>query len=245
MTLGDIANKARALTHTDTTSYTAANLLIDINIWYVKIVSAILESMDEAEFDDIRNTNYPIQTTPMIAVQRDYTMPVSEHVLKLKRVDVTYDGTHWFKAEPLDDGEFPYGMGSDTEVDASFIREYPRYSFKFNSIWLYPMPQATDVAAGGLIRAEWDRNVITFVSSDYTTDPNDSTVIPGIDPTFHPMLSAGAALEKAKADGLPQLTTLQQEVADWEVRLRVAYGRKEKDRRLALGVDGSMFNSYR
>lgn len=234
MTLGDIATKARFLTNTDIVSWPDANLLIDINIWYQKVVTMILESQDESDFDDARRTNYPMQTTPMIANQRDYTMPVSEKVLKIKRVDVTYDGVNWYKANPLDDGEIVWGMGSDTLTDQYFIRQEPRYDVKYNSFFLYPMPLASDVASGGSIRVEWSRQIQPFLVSDYTTVLTDSTVVPGYDDPFHPMLADGAAFEYAVTRQLPQSTQLQAQLVDWETRLRQAYGKKELDRELML-----------
>lgn len=234
MTLGDIATTARFKTNTDTTSYTDAQLLININVWYQKAVSMILESMDESDFDDARRTNYPIQTTPLIASQRDYTLPVSEKVLKIKRVDITYNGTDYYKAEPIDTGEQDYGLGNDTNTDRNFIHELPRYDIRYNSIFIYPLPTQTDVDAGGKIRVEWERQIQEFTSSDYTSVLTDSTVVPGFDDPFHGILSTGAAYEYAVAKQLPQLAQLAPELADWEQRIKTHYGRKELDRRLTL-----------
>lgn len=248
-TLGDVATKARALTHTDTGSYTDANLLIDINLWYQKVADMIFQSQDDSDFDDQRATNYPVQTTPLIANQRDYTMPVSERMLKLKRVDVCYDGTNSYRAEPLDTGAWPYGIkfsqGSptDTNFDQNFVKELPRYDVAYNSIWVTPMPVAADVSAGGFIRAEWFRGVTPFTTADYTSVITDSTVIPGFDLTFHMILAYGAAWEKAVAENLPQLPMIQQQLQDWEMRIRQAYGKKDLDTRLTLTPDVN--NSYR
>lgn len=245
MTLGDVANKARALTHSDTVSYTAANLLIDINIWYQKAVSMILESNDEASFDDNRNTTYPIFTAPLAANQRDYAVPISEKVLKMKRLDVTYDGINWYKAEPFDIGTFPYGYGTnDTQLDQNFIREQPRYDWKYSSIWVYPMPLSSDAIGTAAIRAEWERQITPFTASDYSVDPNDSTVVPGFDDDFHGILSAGAAFEYAMAGNYPTLSLFAEQLQDWEQRIRTAYGRRNLDRRMALQTDGDLFNSY-
>lgn len=244
MTLGDVANKARALTHTDTSSYTAANLLIDINIWYQKAVSMIFESQDDSDFDDQRNTNYPIVTTALVAGQRDYAIPVSEGVLKIKRIDVTYDGSNWFRANPFDGGVPEWGMGNSANEDSNFIKQAPKYDVKYNSVFLYPLPTATDVSAGGQIRIEWERNITPFTSSDYTVDPNDSTVIPGFDAPFHPILAYGAAYEFANANNLPQLANIKQDLADWEGRIRQAYGNKDKDTVMSLRPGYDSYGDY-
>lgn len=230
MTLSDIASHARFLTYSDSTSYTDAQLLINLNLWYQKTVSMILESADEADFDDNRNTDYPILTTPMIAGQRDYTMPVSEKVLKIKRLDISYDGSTYYKAEPIDAGEIPYGLGNDTTTDANFTRVAPRYDPQYNSLFIYPLPTAADVAAGGLLRVEWERQITPFTSGELTT----GTVVPGFDDPFHPILSYGAAFEYATSRQQPQLAQITAQLQDYEQRLRTHYGRKELDRRLML-----------
>lgn len=238
MTLGDIALTARFLTNTDSVSYTDAQLLININNWYQKVVTMIFESQDESDFDDARNTDYPIKTTSMVASQRDYSIPVSENVLKIKRVDLTYDGTNYFRAFPIDDGSPVTDMGANaTNTDQNYVKQNPRYDIKYNSIWLYPMPLTADVTAGGKIRIEWERNVTPFTSGELTT----GTVVPGFDAPFHPMIADGAAYEYAMARQLPQLAQLTPALQDWEIRLRQAYGHKIVDRNLQVtsGYDDS------
>lgn len=240
MNLGDIATKARALTNTDVNSYLDANLLIDINIVYQKVADMIFESQDNSDFDDARRTDYPIQTTLMIANQRDYTMAVSEGMLKLKRVDVCYDGINSYRADPFDTGTLVQGIffNSTTPVDANFdgnfVKQNPRYDYSYNALWIAPMPVAVDVSAGGFIRTEWERNVIPFATSDYTSVLTDSTAVPGFDAPFHVILAYGAAYEYAKSRQLPQLTQLATDLADYEGRIRNAYGRKNLDFELAL-----------
>lgn len=247
MTLGEVATLARFLTGTDTTAYTDAQLLIAINVWYQKVADMIFASQDNSDFDDQRATNYPVQTTPMVANQRDYTISVSERMLKLKRVDISYDGTNFYRAEPLDTGTLEEGIrfnnssSIDTKLDSNFNRANPRYDYSYNSIWVFPMPVAADVSAGGLIRVEWERGVLPFTTSDYTSVLTDSTVVPGFDAPFHPILAYGSAWEYAVARQLPQLEQIQAQLADWEMRIRQAYGRKDLDMRMTMqpGYDDS------
>lgn len=228
-TLGDIANKARALTHTDTSQYTTANILIDINEWYQKVVSMIVESQDDDTFDDQRSTTYPIFPIALVAGQRDYPIPVSVGCLKIRRIDITYDGSNYYRATPFDDGVTSWGFGNSTNEDINMIKQAPRYRAKYNAIFVYPLAVATDVSAGATMRVELERNIVPFTSSDYTADPNDSTVIPGFDAVFHMFIAWGTAYDYAVAQNLPQQKILGQTVADWEQRLRTAYGRKNLD----------------
>lgn len=246
MTLGDVNQKVLALTHTDTTTYPDATMLIDINIWYQKIISMIFESQDSTDFDDQRNTTYPIVTTPLVAGQRDYAIPVSEAVLKIKRVDITYDGSNWFRATPFDNGVPGFGFGNPTNEDANFIKTAPQYDVQYNSIFVYPLAVASDVSAGATMRVEWERTVVPFSqSADYNgAAMSTSTTIPGFDVQFHPMLAWGTAYEFAVAQNLPQLQAIQQQAGEWEQRLRTAYGRKQLDIQLAMGAAYDSYGDY-
>lgn len=244
MTLGDIAIKARSLTNTDASSYADANLLIDINIWYQKIVTMIQESRDAVDFDDATiTTTYPIATRALVAARRNYDFATGSWTLigreggsnvtsqtilplKVKRVDITYDNVTWYHAEPLDDGEIQLGLGSDTNIDTNYIRTAPRVDIGYNSIAVYPMATAADVSAGATMRVEFERNVVPFTSGQLTT----GTLVPGFDAGFHPMLAYGPAFEYSAMRNMPQLGVIQSQLQDWEARLRLAYGRKDIDR---------------
>lgn len=208
----------------------------NINTWYHKVVTMILKSQDEWDFDDSNHTDYPILTTPLVASQRDYVIPVSEKVLRIKRVDVTYDGTTWHKAEPFDINEAGVGFGgNNTEIDARFTKDSPKYDMQANAFFLYPMASAADVTAGGSIRVIWTREIDEFTTADTTQEP-------GFDEPFHRILSMGASYDYAIQKGLPIAQTLKSELLEYEGRLVVYYGSKQEDRDMSLG---SAYVDYR
>ena len=242
MTLGDIAKKARSLSNTTITDYSDADLLIDINLWMQKVATMILEGQDEADFDDARNTDYPIKHTTL-STKRDYAIGVGEKMLKFKRLDVTYDGVNWYKADPIDSEEIPAGLGLSTsttqesKIDELFTQNHPRYDLKYGSIFLYPKPTATDVANGAMMQAEWYRQIVPFTAADYTSVITDSTVVPGFDDPFHPILAYGPAFEISASRNLPQAKNLQGVLMDYEARLKQAYSNKQRDRQYMIGSD--------
>lgn len=263
MTLGDINSKVLSLTHSDSTVYTDATMLIDINMWYQKIVSMILESQDDTNFDDNRITNYPVATRLLVAGQRDYAFSTASWTLqgkeggsnltsqtllplKIKRLDVTYDGSNYYRATPFDDGVPDWGFGNITNEDANMIKASPRYGVKYNSVYVFPVAAASDVSAGALMRLELERAVIPFSqSADYNgAAMSTSTSVPGIDLPWHPMLAYGAAYEFANANNLPQLQNIKQDLADWESRVRTAYGRKDLDTMLSLRPAYDSYGDY-
>lgn len=213
----------------------------------------ILESQDDTNFDDNRNTNYPIATRPLISGQRDYSFNTASWTLlgvegganltsqkllplKIKRVDITYDGTNWFRATPFDDGVPFWGIGNVTNEDSNFITQAPSYGVKYNSIYVYPEANASQVASNAQMRIEFERAVTVFSqAADYPSAAmSTSTTIPGIDLPFHFMIAYGAAYEWANANNLPQLQNIKNDLVDYEARLRQAYGRKDLDTVLSL-----------
>lgn len=245
MTLGEIATKARSLVNANSTTYTDANLLIDINLWYQKAATMILEAQDEADFDDARNTDYPIKTTALVANQRDYAIAVSEKMLKFKRLDVTYDGVNWYKAEPIDSGQFMTGLGPssatamESTIDGRFSKTNPRYDIKYGSIFLYPRASTADVTAGATMQAEWYRQVTPFTSAELTA----GTVVPGFDDPFHPIIPYGCAFEFAQSRQLPQVKSIFPMLQDYEARLKQAYSNKQKDRQFVIGAGLPSYSS--
>ena len=240
MTLSEINTKITQLTGADTTSngYPSANRLIDINSWYHKIAGTMIYgSQDEADFDDQRRTGYPMKNVPLVAFQRDYSIPVSEKVVGIKRCDVSWDGgASWYKAEPIDSKEIESGMGRMSDVaanntlDADFDKTHPRYDSKYNAVFLYPRPTQEDENNGALLKLEWLSEMTPFTSSDLST----GTEVPGFDTAFHPMIAYGAAFEYNQINNPALAKTQFNVLQDFEARLNRVYGLKQKDRELQL-----------
>lgn len=237
MTIGEINTKISALTNVDESVYTVENRLIDINIWLHKIQSMIFTSMDEVDFDDKNYIDYPELTTPLVAGQRDYTIPNSEKVVSFKRVDISYDGQTYYRASPIDTGEIKQGLGptsataQQTKTDTYFDRTAPRYDCAYNSVFIYPAPTTQDVANGGKIFIEWNRELKEFTSTDMT----NGIAVPGFDTEFHPILAYGPAYEFLLGTGQNNDTNyVQKSLQDFEARLIATYGKKQLDRTMNL-----------
>ncbi len=203
-----------------------------LNDWYHKVVTMILNSQDESDFDDINHTNYPVLKVSLVANQRDYQISASEKMLKIKRIDICPNGigNTCYKAEAFDSGEYGLGMGNDTDVDANFAVSEPKYDLKNNSIWIYPRATAANVTNSGVIRAEWIREIDEFTTSDTTQEP-------GFDEPFHRMLSIGASYDWIlvnKSENTALITRLEGLLADYEARLKKHFGSKQLDRQYAL-----------
>lgn len=238
MTISDINSYVSFRASTDTTNYSAANRLISTNRWYHKIVTMILDSQDEWDWDDSNQTDYPIATTNLVASQQDYSFPGSLKILKIKRVEVTYDGTNWRKAEPIDVSEI--GFATDTtSITNNFSTDQPYYDTDSTAIKLYPIPTANRTSG---LKIWFQREPAEFTSAEVTTGTKE----PGFDEPFHVMIALGMIYDwcSAKGGSSPVLLSLKTDVAneltEYEQRLRRHYGAKQQDRTYILG---SVYNS--
>lgn len=196
---------------------------VDINETIYEITNELILSDDNFEWDDPYRTDFPVATTPLVANQRDYQFD-SISFLKLKRVDVLWDGTRSYRATPFDSGAYLDGLGNDDETDKNFSRTEPKYDAKTFGIWLYPRATADDVTNGGVIRIEYQRAYTEFVYSD-------TTAVPPIDRPFHDLIAMGAALRN------PNLTDKQY------TKLSKMFGVKQPDGTWTGGM-GQLLNHY-
>ena len=229
MTIADIDAEVTFNTNADTTVFTAADRLIKYNKYGRQIHNWILSSMDEVDYDDKNNTSdFPILTTDLEANQQDYSLP--DGTTKIKRIEVTYDGTNWVKANPIDIDEIT--DPTDTSSIANdFSTDAPFYDINSNSVFMYPIP-STQVIGG--IKIWIDRKANPFTSADVSTGTKE----PGFDEDFHSLIPTLVTWDwefyklkdYAAADRTLQIASIG------ESKLKKHYSSKQKDRRYAMGA---------
>ena len=228
MTLADIQTHFYFLTGKDATSFPVADQLISINKWYHRIATWIIESQDEWEWQDFnRSSGDAILTKSLSANTQNYDLAASDDIFQLKRVEVTYDGTNWYKAEPFDLGE--RGLATDTtSIAADFSKTAPFYALRANAIWLYPIPDAT--STNGL-KIWVNLEPTNFTSSDLST----GTKIPGFEEGFHEIIPYGVAFDWSVAhDELNKADIWEKEILKMESALKQHYGHRQEDRHISL-----------
>lgn len=234
MTLGDISSKISFLTGQDTTSYTNADRLININECYRNVVTAILRSQDDWDFDDLNNTTYPILTNNLVANQQDYPLPTG--TLQLKRVELCVDGVNWFVANRFDINERKDPTATTTLTD--FVKSYPYYDIQASSVFLYPIP---DTSVSGGIKIWISRTVTEFTATDLT----NGTATPGFDAQFHQLIAWGTALDFATAKNLSNREAIKRGYDEQMMALGNFYGHKDVDRTWSIQSDFSANSSYK
>ena len=169
-------------THSDTTKFPLLNVASSANRWLHRTVGWILQSQDEWTWDDVNFTKFPIATTNLVAAQQDYQLPWqgtstttgSGNILSLERLEVSYDGTNWYKAKPFSRSESADATDS-THVLNNFSSTNPFYEVRGTSVFLYPVPTANQTNG---IKLFYIREPFEF-----TATGNDS-IEPGFAETF-------------------------------------------------------------
>lgn len=214
--------KGNAQISGDVTALAEFTRLININ--YHKVVTMIFASMDEWDFDDINHADAGfIKTYNITSGTQTVALPASDKILKIKRAEITYDGTNWVRLNPMDINE--YGGTSDAATIANnFTQSEPYYDMHGNYVYLYPIPNAS-VTAG--LKLWITREIDEFTAADTTQSP-------GIDEPFHEMIAIGASLDYAFAKNLAATNGLAAKFVDYESRLKQYYGSKQADRAIVL-----------
>ena len=192
-----------------------------INAWYYKVETMILENQGDWDWDDSNKTDYPILTTNLVASQQDYILPTG--TLKVKRLEISYNGTQWFKATPFALDEHDTATDT-TSIENEFDENEPQYRLVAQSLFIYPIP---DTNRTSCLKVWVSRDLTEFTAASTTTEP-------GFDKAFHRILSLGASYDYATTHALPNMNAIKQNLDDYEFRLKKFYGSKfeDKERRL-------------
>ena len=231
MTISDINSYVSFRASTDTTQYSAANRLISTNRWYHKITDMIYQSLLGYEHDDLNQSTEAVISKNTTTNQAYVDIGLTDKILNITRLEVSYDGTTYYKAEALQEGEVSGSIASQSAVAGLFSTTQPFYRHKGHFVYLYPVP--TSSITGGL--KMWvDREADEFTSGQVSTGTKE----PGFDEPFHVMIALGMIFDwcSTKSGASPVLASLKQDVelelADYEARLRRHYGNKNTDNKL-------------
>ena len=221
------------LCDTSDTEYTAATKAANVNRWYDKAVSILLESDGRWQWDDTNWSDYPVGTTTLVDGRQDYEVfaaaPASgSDYLRIMRVEVMDINGDYNLLTPLDQSDITDRSMPGYSTTAPVAEGMPRYYDKLGpSLFLYPVPATGSVTMTAGLKVFYQRSPSYFVSGD-------TTKIPGFPSIFHRYLSLGASLDYAVKKQLPQKEDLKQQLAVMEESLKTFLTHRNKDERLGL-----------
>lgn len=180
MTPSQVIDQIRFLTRTSSTDGTGteANLLRLINDYYLRqVVDFVNENQDKFG-------RKAFTTLSVNANQEYYALPVN--LIRLKRIEVTYDGSNWKKVNIMDDNDQQTDALDKTDINNDYNQGFPWASIYGDAIYLRPIP-ATNVSLGLKLWYITSPTLITNISVDTFVTPAQ----------YHGYLAYGPAAEVA------------------------------------------------
>src|SRR3990167_5167830 len=117
---------ARFITDTDSSSFTDAQIDGLLNHYYHFLINEIIASMDQWDVQG------QIATTDLVVDQEEYPFP--SYALKIKRIEITYDGTNWYEVRFIDYNERSKPFDT-TSISNDFDKTSPYAEIFANSIF--------------------------------------------------------------------------------------------------------------
>ena len=205
-----------------TTQYSSKDVKRNINNWYRKSMAWVLASMDDWDFSDTS------ATADLVADQQNYTFKTSgdfniTDVIKIHRVEVSYDGTNWYRCRKFTQDDYLRAITETSNVGDDFDSTAPFYDLKTDSLDLYPIPQSNGT------------NQLKLFYKQDLTDLSADGDVPIISPEFHRILSIGAAYDWAVSRNLPEANPLRQEIEQLKQELKNHYSTRALDNNTVMG----------
>ena len=223
MTITQLNTKARSLADADTTSWTAANLLIDINAAIETLVSKIIQVCRNFPYDDENFGNIASGTILLEEGVSKYT--ITDKFLDILEIKVKDTSGYWHIVEPRTQRETE-SIVETLEAETGLPTHYRAVG---RTIFFSPAPTSSSVTltAGGKIR--YTRTSYQITSDDVTA----GTLVPGIASPWHITIAKMAALDYCKSYKKDRVAQLQMDIQDeiyGRQGLLVFYSNRQKDR---------------
>ncbi len=208
MTFNDIKAKTYFLTKTNSSSFPIANLVVEANNAYDRVVSLIRKANRLWKWDDANQADLPIGTTDLVSGQADYTL--GDTFLSISRVEIKDQSGQWTPLTPFDETDVP----SQSLADLSLTTGIPgKYDVNGSSITLYPTPNYYQAAS---LKVYYTRGPVYFSAGDTTNSP-------GFNELYHDLIPLWIAYNYAMANGMANANQLMVEIQRKEDALQKDY----------------------
>jgi hypothetical protein len=200
MTPKEVLDHARYLTHSSTTDNTGGDtdLLRILNDYVYRMVTKIV-SMNEDKYGRKAYTSLSVS-----ANQENYALP--DDCMRIKRLEISYDGTSWRKVTTHDDGQVEAAL-DPTTISQDYSTSAPYADIYGNCIYLRPIP-ATQISLGLKLWYIRRPGAITNITGG-------SIDLPG---EYHGYLTNGVASEIFKRKGEQTMAGMM--FQEWENGLK-------------------------
>lgn len=243
MTIADIQTLARYLVDADTTSLTAAQLLIFTNNAYERVVGKLIAMDKNWNFGDSNYTANPTGLVTMTNSKEDYQLAgnststgvsTATPLLTFLGASVKNIGGIWNPLKHISLWEL---FESDTDPVEYFKTDgLPQYYEKREDfLVLYPAPDnGVSVTLINGLKVFYDRRASKFTASDTTKEP-------GFASPYHSILAYMAAIPYCVSYKKDRVPAYLNEITRLEKELLAFYGARAKDEPKVMTMRGIQF----
>jgi hypothetical protein len=189
-----------------------------LNQWNYTAANFAMMAWDGSDFDD---PNYSTLPTPIAphgtfagTTNRDYNFDGSLKMLKIKLVQVTYDGVNWFPATQFDELDLKRWATHDPNIDNLFNLTRPKYKERAGGFDLYPKFTQTQLNTIYAALGNYNAVYVDFFRApvDFDTTTATDNYEPCLDLQFHHFPAVGASWEYCKLYKPDLAATLQSDL---------------------------------
>lgn len=202
------------LSQSDTTRYTTADKVRNVNAAYRTVLGWIWKAQGDWIFDDSNLTDLPYFRTNVASAQEDYTLPTGYGVVE--RIEYKDVNGYWRKLIPITQVELR-NMGKEEFLKTN---GNPIYVELFaNSYRPYPAADRTSTD-GDSLRVYCTRDIDAFTAADTTQEP-------GFHANWHHVLAIMASKDWAiRTKDNKLFTTLELQEAKIKMEIEQYYGNR-------------------
>lgn len=184
MTPSQVLDRVRYLCKLSTGDGSGAesDLVPLLNDYYLRQVVDFLNTNEEKFGKKAKTTLNVLPNIEKYKVPQDF--------LRIKRAEITYDGSTWRILRPMDDSEQTEDSLTATNINNDYATSFPYYELFGDSLYLRPIP-TTNVSLGLRIWYYGRPTLITNISVDVIQTPQD----------YHGYLAYGVSSEVATRQG--------------------------------------------
>lgn len=187
MTPAQLASYVRLKTRTNSTTFTDADILIFLRQRQDEIAHAILKADEDILLIP--------ETLNLVANQREYALD-DDIISRIKRVEVTFDGTNWVKLDETDVTKIKVPISTETEITNHFSNEEGNCFFDIQRKAIYILSGTISAVTNGLkFWVDTYPTAITDLSSNTEMNVDPSTTTHGIPRPMHKIWADGVIID--------------------------------------------------
>lgn len=224
-TIDQIRSDVNYLVNTSISNYPDADLIRNVNRHYDNVVSLIMQSDGRWKWDDTNNTSQPATSITMTGGINQVAIPDTTY-LTINRVEVLNNNGNYSVLKPIHEKEIGQALSEFQKTDGT-----PLYYEKVGGFLnLYPAPSSSNVVLTSGLKVYYQRDASYFVVSD-------ATKVPGFATPYHRLLSYGAALDYAIANGMSnKINIITPLIQKMEQELMTFYSSRSKDENVRFTI---------